>query len=103
MTPDEKQSDILQTRARGAAAAPSPTALGLLMSRACLTAGEMEGMPPGQRQELMERLDAQLSAMRQVHEELKTAADRRLRPRLSDLVRWPAWPMLSRSRSCRGQ
>ena len=102
-TTEEKLSEILQTRARGAADPPKPTALELLLRRAWLVAGELDGKTFGEREKELERLSAHLKAMHEVHTEMKMTADRRLRPRLRDLVRWPDWPMRSRSRRCRGQ
>ena len=52
-------------------------------------AGELDGKTFGEREEELERLSAHLKAMQEVHTEMKMTADRRLRPRLSDLVRWP--------------
>ena len=85
---EEKLSEILQTRARGAADTPKPTALELLLRRAWLVAGELDGKTFGEREKELERLSAHLRAMQEVHTEMKMTADRRLRPRLSDLVRW---------------
>ena len=61
----------------------------LLLTSACVVVAEdLRGKTFEERDVELQRLDGYLLAMRKVHAEMRATADRRLRTKASNLVRW---------------